>query len=58
DFGFTSRYCSRVFYENVSTESISEVCNLCFTVQKQDAGSDIKLMMRDFVKRRRSSAGF
>ncbi|GLJ53215.1 hypothetical protein SUGI_1134130 [Cryptomeria japonica] len=46
---FQHQYCSRAYHVNVSVESISEVCDWCFTIQEEDAGS---------VKRVRSSAGF
>ncbi|XP_057824982.2 uncharacterized protein LOC131036967 [Cryptomeria japonica] len=55
---FQHQYCSREYYENVSVESMSEVCDWCFTIQEKDAGSNVKLMMRDSVKRMRSSAEF
>ncbi|GLJ53218.1 hypothetical protein SUGI_1134170 [Cryptomeria japonica] len=55
---FQHQYCSRAYYENVSVEIMSEVCDWCFTIQEEDPGSDVKLMMRDSVKRMRSSSAF
>ncbi|GLJ53221.1 hypothetical protein SUGI_1134240 [Cryptomeria japonica] len=55
---FQHQYCSRAYYENVSVESISELCDWCFTVQVENAGSDVKLRMRGSVKRMRNFAGF
>ncbi|GLJ53214.1 hypothetical protein SUGI_1134120 [Cryptomeria japonica] len=47
---FQHQYCSRAYYENVSVESINKVCDWCFTIQEEDAGSDFG--------RVRSTAGF
>ncbi|GLJ53211.1 hypothetical protein SUGI_1134080 [Cryptomeria japonica] len=55
---FQHQYCSRAYFENESVESISEVCDWCFSIPEEDAGSDVKLMIRDSVKRMRSSPGF
>ncbi|GLJ53217.1 hypothetical protein SUGI_1134160 [Cryptomeria japonica] len=55
---FQHQYCSRAYYENLSVESIREVCDWCFSIQEEDEVSDEKLITRDSDKRKRSSAGF
>ncbi|XP_057824981.2 uncharacterized protein LOC131036966 [Cryptomeria japonica] len=55
---FQHQYCSRAYYEKLSVESISKVCDWCFTIQEEYAGINDWLMIRDSVKRIRSSAGF
>ncbi|GLJ53225.1 hypothetical protein SUGI_1134380 [Cryptomeria japonica] len=55
---FQHQYCSRAYYENVSVDSISELCDWCFTIQEENAGSDVKLRMRGSAKKMRNSVGF
>ncbi|GLJ53228.1 hypothetical protein SUGI_1134440 [Cryptomeria japonica] len=55
---FQHQYCSKAYYENESVESISELCDWCFSTQEEDTGSDVKLMSRDSVKRIKSCSGF
>ncbi|XP_057824910.1 uncharacterized protein LOC131036917 [Cryptomeria japonica] len=43
---FQHQYCSRAYFKNESVESISEVCDWCFSIPE------------DSVKIMRSSAGF
>ncbi|GLJ53226.1 hypothetical protein SUGI_1134390 [Cryptomeria japonica] len=52
---FQHQYCSRAYYENVSVESINEVCDWCFSIQEEDADYDVKLLIKGSVKRIKKS---
>ncbi|GLJ53219.1 hypothetical protein SUGI_1134180 [Cryptomeria japonica] len=54
---FQHQYCSRAYYERISIESISEVCDWCFCIQEEDPGSDVKIKIRDSFKIMRNCAG-